>query len=47
MWLLECPKAPASEHCLEVNLLKDPKHFSIFKLSFHSCETKSDLYDAF
>ena len=51
MWLLECPKAPVSEHPLEVKVLKDPKHCSslygtTFLATFHWCQTKSDVYHA-
>ena len=51
MWLVECLKAPVSEHPLEVNVLEGPKdcwtvHDSTFMLTFRSCQTKSDVYQA-
>ena len=52
MCLLECPKAPVSEHPFVVNLLKVLKHSwslhkSTFMLTFHSCQTKWEMYHAF
>ena len=49
MWLLECPKAPVSQHALEVKVLNVPKHCwnlhdSNFTLTIRSCHTKLDVY---
>ena len=51
MRFVQYPEDANSEHPLEVNVLKGPKHWwslhdSTFMPTFCSSQTKSDVYDA-